>query len=189
MKAFTLLTLLLLSACETGREVVIEAPIEAVWEYVGDSRNAAEWSVYFDHITPLPGGPDGGVGALRRCYRHADETGNRWDEVVVELQPQTYRQIRTYGLHGFPPEFGQPEFRVHQRFTKLGPNRTRLEFASELIKPRDPISLARFVTKVGEGNRVIGLNLENIKAAVEARHRGQPYQRPHPWEPQHPWDN
>ena len=39
------------------RAVTIRAPLGAVWAYVGESARAAEWSVYFDHIAPLPTSP------------------------------------------------------------------------------------------------------------------------------------
>lgn len=164
---FLLALLTFLGACETGR---------------------AEWSVYFDHITPMPGSPDGGVGAKRRCYCRQDESGNTWDEDTVEVRAPHYRQIRTYNLQGFPAGFEVAQFRVHQRYTALSPTQTRLEFASELLRPDDWWSRVRFITKVREANRVIQLNLENIKVAVEARQSGTAYTRPHPWEPKHVWD-
>ena len=174
--------------------VAIEAPVEAVWAYVGDSRRAAEWSVYFDHIAPLDESPapDGAVGSLRRCYRRADRRGARWDEEVVAREPLRYRQIRTYALRGFRPVAQGlstgAEFRVEQHYEADGPDRTRLTFATALSRPALPAAAWVFGRFASEVVRVFALNLENIKAAVEAQERGVPYRRPHAYEPAHVWD-
>lgn len=190
MKQFLLcIFLFTLIACEKKESVIINAPIEAVWAYVGDSDNAKEWSVYFSHIKPISG-PDGQVGGVRRCFRRSDETKNRWDEKTLELKPMTYRKIHTYALHGFPDEsFNSAEFHVHQRFEESADKKSvTLSFGSELLKPHDPISLVRFIWHSGEVSRVIGLNLQNIKEAIESRYQNRPYVRPHPYEEVHAWD-
>jgi hypothetical protein len=174
--------------------VTIEAPVEAVWAYVGDSGRAGEWSVYFHHIAPLAASPapDGAVGALRRCFRRADETGARWDEEVVALDPLRFRAIRTFALRGFRRrvQWLAPgaAFRVEQHYEPLGPEQTRLTFATVLRRPAVPPLTWVFARFAPEVLSVFRVNLANIKAAVEARRRGDPYRRPHPYEPTHPWD-
>ena len=160
----TLIFLFSLLACEKKESVVINAPLESVWAYVGNSENAKEWSVYFSHIKPIAG-QDGQVGGIRRCFRRSDETKNRWDEKTLELKPMTYRKIHTYALHGFPDEsFNSAEFHVHQRFEESADKKSvTLSFGSELLKPHDPISFFRFLWHSGEVSRVISLNLQNIK--------------------------
>jgi hypothetical protein len=175
--------------CERKESIVINAPLDEVWSYVGNSDNAKEWSIYFSHIKPISG-PDGEVGGVRRCFRRSDETKNRWDEKTLELKPKTYRKIHTYALQGFPDSyFNRAEFHVHQRFVESSDKKSvSLTFGSELLKPLDPISLMRFLWHSGEVSRVIGLNLANIKEAIEARHQNRPYIRPHPYEEVHAWD-
>ena len=174
--------------------VEIAAPLEAVWAYAGDSGRAGEWSVYFDHISPLPESPvpDGRVGALRRCYRRADETGVTWDEEVVALVSGAYREIRTYALRGFRPALqvgaAFTEYRVGQHYEALGPDRTRLTFSTDLRRPDLGPARWLFGRTAPEVVRIFRLNLENIAAAVEAAHRGEPYVRPHPYEPTNPND-
>lgn len=185
---FILLVLFFNVSCEKKDEVVIQAPLDEVWKYVADSNNAKEWSVYFDHITPFSG-QDGQVGAVRRCFRKADESGNRWDETTLEVRPKEYRKIHTYNLYGFPEEFTKAEFHVHQRFVESADKKSvTLSFGSELLKPRDPMSLFKFMWNVGEVSRVIKLNLANIKEAIESRHQNRAYVRPHAYEQEHAWD-
>lgn len=47
--------LLILGGCTVSEHVDINAPVADVWEYVSNSYNTREWSVYFHHISPLPG--------------------------------------------------------------------------------------------------------------------------------------
>ncbi|MBI4345991.1 MAG: SRPBCC family protein [Elusimicrobia bacterium] len=184
-----LVALLLPAGCGTSNSVEIDAPVELVWAYVGDSRNAAEWSVYFDHITPLPGEPDGRAGSRRRCYRRADETGIAWDERVERVEEFRLREIHTFAVRGFrDPLLNEAEYRVLQRFEPLPGGRTRLSFDSVLLRPRSWNAWTTFGSAKAEAERVVGLNLANIAAAVEARYRGVAYSRPHPYEPAHLWD-
>src|SRR5580700_8536666 len=81
--------------------VVIHASPREVFEFMSDSGKAKGWSIFFDHITPLPGSPDGGLGAKRRCFRLPDESGPRWDEEVVEYTPYRSRRLHVYGGAGF----------------------------------------------------------------------------------------
>ncbi|MEO0560297.1 MAG: SRPBCC family protein, partial [Bacteroidota bacterium] len=174
--------------------VEIGAPIEAVWGYAGDSHKANEWSVYFDHISLLPESPvpDGQVGALRRCYRRADETGVTWDEEVVALEPHRAREIRTYALQGFRPLMqdvvGWTQYRVAQHYEALGAEQTRLTFSTDVLRPALPPARWLFGAFADEVVRIFRLNLENIAAAIEAEQRGEVYVRPHPYEPTHSWD-
>ena len=166
--------------------VTINAPIEEVWTYASDSSKAVDWSVYFTHISALPGIEDGKVGSLRRCFRRKDETGIMWDEEVIRIKPFEYREIRTFNIKGFPDrDFAQLEFKVHQRYRKIDENTTALTFASELRQPFSPLIIAKMLFTVSEGRRIFRLNLENIKAAIEQKEN---YRRIHPYEPTNPFD-
>lgn len=183
--------------------VTVDAPVEAVWEYGSDSTRAAEWSVYFDHIVPIEGeglAPDGTVGAYRICYRHADRTGPRWGETTEDATPLQHREIHTFDLRGF--QFGPlaklTEHEVHQDYAAVGSDSTRLTFRSRLRRPEGLLGLIVFpvlkasylVTGAREaGQQVFIWNLENIAAAVAARHAGVPYERPHPWAPSLGWED
>ncbi|MEC7985587.1 MAG: SRPBCC family protein [Myxococcota bacterium] len=170
----------------SSHTITIHAPIEDVWAYASDSSKAEEWSVYFTHISSLPGVEDGKVGALRRCFRRADETGIRWDEEVVQIKPLAYREIRTFNIKGFPDaSFENVEFKVHQHYRKIDENTTNLTFASELRKPFSPIIIIKLLFTVSEGKRIFRLNLENIKAAIEQK---ESYKRIHAYEEENRFD-
>lgn len=157
--------------------VIIEAPRQDVWEYVSDSSNAKDWSVYFDHISALPGIEDGRPGSLRRCFRNEDETGAFWDEEVVKIIKDEYREIRTFNLNGFGrPELRKAQFKVEQIYEKLEDDKTRLSFTSEYSGPLDLDVLKALLPAGAEAERIFRLNLENIKSLIEGEGRTHPYE-------------
>lgn len=83
---------------------IINAPVEKVFSYLGNSDNAQNWSVFVDHITALNANeiPDGKIGSERRCFVSADEKGTQWDERITEVVPNQKRQLTIYNLEGFP---------------------------------------------------------------------------------------
>lgn len=181
--------------------VRIRAPLAAVWAYGSDSRRAAEWSVFFDHITPIEGDglpPDGAIGAERICYRNADERGPHWYETTVAATPLAHRQIHTYDLREFqaPLIAHNTEYEVHQHYTRVDDATTDLRFRSRMQRRPGVRQLVMFpVLKTGflivaheTGVQGFIWNLENIAAAVEARHEGRPYVRPNPWVAVLPWE-
>ena len=109
-----------------------------------------------------------------------------WDEEVVVLDPQRYREIRTYDLRGFRPMLQAgaafTEYQVGQHYDVLGPERTRLTFSTALRRPDLAAARWLFGRTAPEVVRIFRLNLENIRAAVEAEHRDAVYDRPHPYE-------
>lgn len=179
-------TLIGLLTKEVSHTVTINKNIKDVWTYASDSTKANEWSVYFSHISPLPGVNDGKVGSLRRCFRRSNETGPRWDEEVVELKPKKYRQIRTFNLKNFNADILKlAQFKVHQRYEFVDENTTKLTFASSLMGPWRLDLILALLPSMKESKRIFKLNLENIKAAIE---QGDDYKRPHPYEPKNQFD-
>lgn len=177
---------LIFTGCKASEFIVIDAPIEKVWNYASDSTQAKNWSIYFDHITPLPGRTgitDGQVGSTRRCYRRADETGMSWDEDVVELRPLEYRQIRTYHIQGYKEaKLNTFEYKVEQIYEKWNDHQTKLTFQASVAKGFDLEALYYLLRDYRAGSRILKLNLENIKSQIEGR------PRPHPFEPDSRWD-
>ncbi|HEV2132411.1 MAG TPA: SRPBCC family protein, partial [Longimicrobiaceae bacterium] len=165
---------------EIAESVTIEAPVEEVWSYLGDSGNARQWSVFFHHIAPLDS-LDGRLGAERRCFRNPDRSGIRWDETVIALVPHRERRIHVYNLAGFAlPRADRSEFETRQLYERPSPGTTRLTFTAELREPRDLLTRLLFRLTRSETERIFRRNLANIKAAVEQK---DAYKRLHDWEP------
>src|SRR6185436_9030955 len=189
MRALPFLFILLLSGCQFEPAIEIKAPVDVVWAYMADSSHAHDWSVYFDHIRPLPGSADLGIGSVRRCFRRANEQGIFWDERVTETKAPNLRVMRTYNVTGFhTPIFNTAEYDVIQRFEPLPNGHTKLTLASELVKPRTLKGWWNAILQMGEAKRVVDYNLDNIKAAIEAVHEHRPYARVHPYEQAQRWD-
>lgn len=152
---------------ESNVEVIIEAPMDKVWEYVGNSDNAREWSIFFDSIRIISGN-DGQVGAVRRCYRKDfNEDFPYWDERTLEVRPNEYRKINTFNLTNFPWYVtSKAQYFVHQRFEQLDGDRVKLSFGYELIAPKNPFRVILLSLFASEGERIIRKNLENIKEAI-----------------------
>ena len=83
--------------------ILIDAPVEQVYAYLGNSDNASEWSIYVDHIATLNSDQisDGEQGSIRRCFVNANESGKRWDEEVLLVEFNTRRRLSCYNYVGF----------------------------------------------------------------------------------------
>ena len=176
-----------LSGCELRESIEIDAPVAAVWSYLGDNSNAANWSVYFKSIRTLSStgtGQDLAVGTIRRCYRSDDERSPYWDELTLEMEPQKYRKILSYNFQGYQGDhFLHAQFVVHNYFEALGPGRTRLTFANAKWSPDSLASTLALLNWAGTVKDTLRLNLQNIKAAVEAQAMGVPYARKNQYVP------
>lgn len=177
---------ILLVGCSATESVIIDAPQEKVWNYVSDSSKAEVWSIYFDHITALPGIKDGEVGSTRRCFRRKDETGMFWDEDVMAVNPPNYREIRTYNIHGLPvPKMNEVEYKVEQILEPISPTQTKLTFKCTVRKGMDLLALWYLLRDGAESKRILYYNLENIKSQIESDGQKPP---PHPYEEKTKWD-
>lgn len=172
--ALAALLLVLATGCKQRATVIINAPIERVWEYAGDSSKASEWSIFFDHISPLPGIPDGQVGALRRCYRRADGSGVTWDERVVKINRPFGRQIRTFNIvNSAHAGLEKIEFDVFHKLKRIGPNQTELTFSSEAATSNEAMSqlslseIFKWFLLRQDAAEIVQKNVENIKLLIE----------------------
>ena len=159
--------------------VIINASLEDVWEYASDSTKASEWSVYFDHISPIPGIEDGKKGSLRRCFRMASEEGARWDEMTLEVVPLESRKIVTFNFFGFDRNRllkGKYVF-VRQLFRRIDDHRTEMTFQTQLPSKSGFISRIAFNSVREETREIFEQNLKNIKFAVEGKPRLYPWKK------------
>lgn len=174
----------------TEYSVEINASTDEVWNFLSDNRNANGWSVIFDNIEPMASSPvpEGQIGALRRCFRNANQEGFFWDERTLTTEPYKYRSLRTFNISNTSWDFFERyQFTAHQTYQDLGDNKTRLTFGGDLddYTKYSVVELFIFWATQFEVERVFRLNLENIKAMIEQK---QNYKRPHPWEEHSPFD-
>jgi hypothetical protein len=83
--------------------VDIDAPVDSVFHYLGNSANAQDWSVFVDHIITLNADsvPDGKPGSRRRAFCNANEQGQRWDELTTLVESNKKRQLISYNYIDF----------------------------------------------------------------------------------------
>lgn len=83
-------------------EITIDAPVEKLFNYLGDSSNAKQWSSFVKDIKPLNQKLvlDGQKGSKRRCF--GKEQGVVWDEEILEVQPNQKRLLSVFNAKGFP---------------------------------------------------------------------------------------
>ena len=178
--------------------VLIDAPVAFVWDHLSRNAHARSWSTFFDHISDMPrnpaceGGPPG-LGDRRRCYRMADETGFYWDEEVVAILPLQLRRIYTFNMANLR---GRPLLRGLETYTDniyeaMSRDLTRFTFSSMNFRITLPwaIRIERRLGLYTTVEEIFRMNLNNIRAQIEAAYRGTPYKRPHPWDPDYPQGN
>jgi len=149
--------------------VVIKAPVSQVYQYLGNSENARQWSTYLHHITPLNDQkiPDGKVGSIRRCFVYQNEKGQRWDEEVLSVSPNHHRQISCYNFIDFEVSAGL--LNTEQLYEETVDGHCLLSFTL-FLSPEESPSWIKYL-KMYFGSyivaRVFQKNLENIKRLNE----------------------
>ncbi|GAC1478947.1 MAG: hypothetical protein NVS1B4_23070 [Gemmatimonadaceae bacterium] len=147
----------------------IDAPCDSVFDYLGNSRHASEWSVFVSHITPLNPdvAADGTVGSVRRSFRRTDETGMTWDEYFTHVQAGRERRLRIFNVRGAPLRSATP-IATQQLYEPL-PAGCRLAFT--LFFDGQPSISDDLKMRVAayEIGRIFRRNIANIKRLTEAR--------------------
>lgn len=148
--------------------VVINAPRDSVFRFLGNSANARHWSVFVHHISPLNGNevPDGQVGSKRRCYCNADETSTQWDEVLTQVEPNVRRQISCYNLVDFA--VSTQGLGTEQLYRSLGARQCELSFTLFYLTQEASVldqlktAYAAYYVKY-----IFQQNMDNIKRILE----------------------
>ncbi|TAE70808.1 MAG: SRPBCC family protein [Bacteroidetes bacterium] len=151
--------------------IEISQPVEKVFAYLGNSKNASKWSVYVDHITTLNGDkiPDGGIGSTRRCFKEKNEKGIVWDEDIVEVIPNVKRRLSIYNAKGFP--IIAEGILTEQLYKPLNDSTTHLTF-TVFNKNSNPDFFTTIKTYFASYSisDIFKSNLKNIKKCLENEH-------------------
>lgn len=152
------------------QSIIIDRPVEKVFQYLGNSKNAEDWSVFVDHITTINPDevPDGKEGSIRRCFVQADEKGMQWDELTTAVVPNEKRQLEIYGFKDFP--MTADDLATEQLYEKIDAYRCKLTF-TVFFKGRTPTLMERLKMYIGayQIRSIFEDNMENIKRLVEQK--------------------
>jgi hypothetical protein len=147
--------------------IEINAPVQSVYTYLGNSDNASRWSVFVKKIVPLNSEtvPDGAPGSLRRCFTETDSTAMIWDEEIIYVEPNVKRTLTTFNLRNFPITVNG--LQTDQLYETLANDRCRLSFTL-YFKNEPPLWEKIKLTLTSYYiSYVFSRNLENIKHFTE----------------------
>ena len=148
--------------------VVIKAPADSVFRYLGNSENARNWSVFVHHIKPLNGDsiPDGQPGSKRRAFCNENEEGRRWDELTTLIEPNRKRQLVTFNYVDF--WMTADGLATEQLYVPLNDSTTQLSFTLFYLK-NDPslwdVMKTHFASYTVDD--IFQRNMANIKRLIE----------------------
>ena len=136
---------------EFSNQVVVERPIDEVFDFVSQFENVPKWNYFVFDVSKTTDGPIG-VGTTFHQVRKTDEQDFR----IV-----TYRPDRRVTIRTIPPS--KPEFEMRFTFEPEG-NRTRITDAWKLNTGR-PALLERLAA--GRIKSAVLENLGKLKALLE----------------------
>lgn len=149
--------------------VTIKAPVQAVFQYLGHSANAARWSVFVDHIIPLNTGqvPDGAPGSRRRCFKNSNGQGLQWDELIIIVEENKRRQLSIYNMKAFPMQ--AEGLATEQLYQSVLPNETQITFTLfYLNKNQNLWNELKLYFAAYKVKNIYRSNMDNIKSLTEA---------------------
>jgi hypothetical protein len=108
--------------------IIIASNAGKVYQYLGNSANAHDWSSFVDHIVPLntDSVADGKKGSKRRCFQKKDASGMRWDEEITIDEPNKRRQLVIFNYVNFPMQ--SEDLATEQLYVPLDSTHTQLTF-------------------------------------------------------------
>jgi len=146
--------------------IVIEAPVHKVYDYLGDSYNASDWSVFVDSILPLNSisHDDGSLGSQRRCF--AGDQTLQWDEEIVSLEKYKVRELSVFNIIGFLVK--AENLRTEQIYEEINEGQTKLSLTLYYkVEMDDLLSELKMYLAAYEVSKIFRLNLKNIKRLNE----------------------
>jgi hypothetical protein len=148
--------------------IEINAPPDKVYAFLGNSDNAAKWSSYVNHITPLNTNEftDGQVGSVRRCFKQNDERGIQWDELISINEANKRRQLKLFNLSGFSLQANS--LATEQLYENIEGNKMRLSFTLFFLNKKPGfLDLLKIYYAAYFIKSIYKKNLTNIKIILE----------------------
>ena len=156
--------------------IKINAPAKQVYQYLGNSNNASEWSSFVSHIIPLNGEKfkDGTIGSIRRCFKNKNEKGETWDEEIIINELNQRRRLTVYNLKNFP--ISCSGLLTEQLYKTISKNQCQLSFSLFLNEEAGIIEHLKMYYASYQINEIFRKNLENIKRLNESKYRSTLHQ-------------
>lgn len=148
--------------------VEIDAPVDSVYRFLGNSSNAAKWSVFVDHIDPLNSQlvADGKVGCRRRCFKNTNEQGLQWDEEITVSDPNKRRQLTIFNMQDF--SIRAEGLATEQLYEPISEHKTRLSFTLFYLNAKPSVAdLLKTYVSAFKVKHIYKQNMANIKRIVE----------------------
>jgi uncharacterized protein YndB with AHSA1/START domain len=153
------------ASLRSRQSVIIDAPLEAVWEYNSDLSRISDFHPRVDRVELIDGRSQRAVGVGYKCHvRGGRHTCIERDIEVVPLE----RIVTTLPEDSFGVARLLPDYRVETTFAREGAGRTRMEFRHYYSIRGWKARLFHWVA----GRRIARESqstLEAIKQAVEAQ--------------------
>ncbi|MEU5311964.1 cupin domain-containing protein [Streptomyces sp. NPDC021562] len=144
----------------TDNEIVVDAPLDFVWEITNDVRNWPDLFTEYSAVDVLESGPD---SVTFRLTMHPDEDGNVWSWVSRRETDRATRTVRSQRI-----ETGFFAY-MHLRWTyePVDDARTRMRWQQDFtMKPQAPVDDTAMQERL---NRNTAIQMKAVKHALEAR--------------------
>jgi hypothetical protein len=151
---------------QSKQEVIINAPLEVVWEFNQDLTKIAEYHPRVNKVDLISGQSSRGVGIAYQC--HLSDGKNTCIEKDIEIIPMekivTALPEDTMGIAKLLPDYV-----VETLFTKLDEKRTRMEFYHFYSTKSLKIKLLNLIarTKIAKESQA---TLNAIKKSIEVQY-------------------
>ena len=145
---------------------VINKPVCEVYDYMGISDRASDWSCFVKKIIPLNANShaDGTIGARRKCLVKDFRPGRSWEEEIIINNTCDRRRLSIEKLHGFPAT--AQLLYTDQIYRKIDAKNSKLELVVYL-QPRTNWDYLKFVFFSPYISGIFSKNLNGIKEQLE----------------------
>lgn len=141
----------------------------AVYDYLGQSEAASQWSSFVSRIEVLnPEIPDGTLGLQRKCFAKDYPALATWEEEILQNENCEHRRLSIYNLENFP--IAVDGLFTDQVYTPLEGNNCQLSLA--VYFPGGNFwDTFKFILASPYIASIFSNNLKNIKNILE--HEGE----------------
>ncbi|GAB2721623.1 SRPBCC family protein [Kitasatospora kifunensis] len=151
-------------AGHTDNSIVIDAPLETVWEITNDLEN---WPNLFSEYASVEVLERDGATVTFRLTMHPDEDGVAWSWVSRRTPDPVTRTVKAFRVETGPFEFMD----IHWEYTTVAQGGVRMRWVQDFhMKPQAPVDDEGMTAHL---NRNTAIQMQLIKERVEAAARAR----------------